>query len=122
DTFDVGTMPTAGGVTDFNEDGNLDIVSMGSTYLTVHYGDGDGNFAFGSTINSSVGTYQHMEIGDFNNDGFTDIFAAGGTAPKMQVLMGNGNGTFNSSTIASIATPTWITTSDLNEDGFDDVL
>jgi hypothetical protein len=75
--------PTA--MNDFNQDGILDLSSIGSTGNgNVFLGNGDGTFTAASSQPSTPGVL----TGDFNRDGIPDLTGLG------RFLKGNGDGTF----------------------------
>ena len=67
---------------DFNGDGNLDCVVMGTTGgaggLEVLLGDGISKFSSYTTLDVSVYTYSGIAVGDMDNNGTADIVALGG--------------------------------------------
>jgi hypothetical protein len=75
---------------DFNQDGNLDIVSapyLGST-VTVWLGNGDGTFASGTSYSAGSATY-YVATADLNNDGYPDIVVSGNTSGTVTILLNN---------------------------------
>lgn len=70
---------------DLDEDGNLDLVSADNGFITVLFGDGNGNFPRHHTVATQVG-YATTETGledneyaglaDYDRDGHTDILVA----------------------------------------------
>jgi VCBS repeat protein/putative Ig domain-containing protein len=114
---------------DFNDDGNLDLAAVGSVFLNILLGKGDGTFtqASGSPIfmnpaQQSDPLPDALVVGDFNNDGKLDLAAADfeNGINNVPVLLGNGDGAFmfstgpgtvNSQTLCSLAA------ADFNEDG-----
>ena len=99
---------------DFNGDGALDTVTIGSD-LSVYLGNGHGSFTVQPPIGIS-GT--SIAAADFNGDGNLDLAVAGGDA--VLILLGNGDGTFRApvsySTLATV-----IALGDFNGDGVLDV-
>jgi FG-GAP-like repeat/FG-GAP repeat len=85
-------------VGDFNNDGRVDIVSAGSSSVTVLLSKGNGTFQ--PAISTSVSQYAEMLVaGDFNNDGKLDVAVTStfGSGNSVTILLGNGDGTFRSS-------------------------
>lgn len=87
-----------GGVGDFNNDGNLDLVVTDGYYLQVMLGHGDGTFSPGPGTPVSAGVLgNNVVVGDFNGDGDPDIAAPNaGTSslPPLEIYAGHGDGTF----------------------------
>lgn len=108
---------------DLNNDGNLDLVSSGSTYVsTVRLGTGSGTFGTGIGYgpNDLGGTTTDTALGDFNGDGNIDILALSGASGGYQnILIGNGRGTFTNPTyyLNGTSTASNLDVADLNGDG-----
>jgi hypothetical protein len=94
-------------VGDFNQDGNLDLLTDGVSKLSVYLGNGNGTFRLGIDFRyPSLGMAQQALVGDFNGDGKLDLIllqtpfigsgnnSQAGTA--FWFLQGNGDGTFQS--------------------------
>jgi hypothetical protein len=86
---------------DFNQDGNLDLITSGDHWLTPYLGQGDGSFALGTLYHyPSFGFGNEMLVGDFNNDGKLDLIFYGGHQTSegftkvVWFVAGNGDGTF----------------------------
>lgn len=76
---------------DFNHDGNLDLVTTGTSGIGISLGNGDGTLQ--PPVFYSSGDLQGVATGDFNNDGNVDV-AAGPTANNsVAIYLGNGDGT-----------------------------
>jgi hypothetical protein len=85
-------------LTDFNNDGKLDIVKAtqtGASIINVALGNGDGTFrqALGFQIPSILNT-ESAVVGDFNGDGKPDLAFASQSSDVVTILFGNGDGTF----------------------------
>ena len=119
---------------DFNQDGNLDLVATtpGDGGVSVFLGDGTGNFApvnnslsmtlpTASTFIPGYATPTAIAVGDVNNDGKADVIVAMGgvsDAASVGVLLGNGDGTLGPQmlfgTAPSVAS---VAVGDFNGDG-----
>ncbi len=125
-------------VDDFNNDGNLDIISSGwGLDDTMHYfkNNGDGSFTDISSV-SRISKFKgglNITQTDYNNDGWIDIFIfRGGWQGQMaeleqpnSLIRNNGDGTFTDVTIQAgifsehpTQTGTW---NDFNNDGWVDL-
>lgn len=118
---------------DFNQDGQLDLVTIGVPsgggqlgVASVVLGRGDGTFLVSSSIPvkipGEVGTITFLASGDFNNDSKPDLAALIQVRNDLEViaiLPGNGSGVFQAPVLTRIHTisGTSLTTADLNKDG-----
>ena len=117
-------------LTDFNGDGNPDVVYSDSQGLFAAYGDGHRHFATPiqlAVARNSGESFDVLAAGDFDGDGHTDLAAADlfGTTENLQtdrlVLYGDGAGS---------STPVWsslsgffaFTSADMNSDGRSDLV
>lgn len=111
-------------VGDFNNDGHLDIVTIGSMQnVDVVYGDGTGNFSAGTS--SIPGVYGLLSVvaADFNGDGNLDL-AIATFGQGVQIYFGNGSGSFTPGTVPLLTTalPGSLVSADLNRDGKADLV
>lgn len=119
---------------DFNKDGKLDFVLVGTDAsdnhtLTPYLGNGDGTFQSGAPLQFSDSNAQINRIfaGDFNRDGKQDVLmfttSNGYWTPSSVVweFLGNGNGTFQAGKkLFSGFQP--MTMADINGDGAPDII
>ena len=106
-------------VGDFNEDGNLDVVTISqenTDALSLLLGDGAGNLA--APIHFNAGnTPQGIAVGDMNKDTHLDVLVTNrGTPNDVYIYLGNGVGGFSSPTIIAIANVWDIAVADFNGD------
>ncbi len=126
-TFRQAVTYTLGGpgtptLADFNEDGNLDVVS--SAY--IHFGNGDGTFGAGLLRDFGLNALENAAW-DVNNDGHLDVLTSTGNGAGggvLSVSLGNGNGTFRAATSygSSNLFGNRLSIADFNEDGAIDVV
>ncbi len=85
---------------DFDEDGDVDVVTYSDINETVnvHFNNGNGNFQLPVVIKNDRGLGRALEVGDVDNDGHLDIVAVlegtGTTVKRIFIFYGNGDGTF----------------------------
>jgi predicted nucleotidyltransferase/6-phosphogluconolactonase (cycloisomerase 2 family) len=92
---------------DFDNDGDLDILTCGSVsgfQLRVYENNGNGTFNTTQIEVAGVGQglyYSSVAWGDFDSDGDLDILISGynGSTRQLRVYKNDGNGTFNSTPI-----------------------
>ncbi|CAF0984298.1 unnamed protein product [Adineta steineri] len=118
-SYVVGTYPQIIAVNDFNGDGILDLVGVGSSVSIVTVLLGIGNGRFGSQTTFPVGSNPvSIAVGDFNSDGPLDLAVVNQADNTMSVLLGTGSGSFGPQTIYSTGLyPLWIVAKDINGDG-----
>lgn len=103
--FAVGQNPQAIDQGDFNNDGNLDIITLNqeSSNLSILLGDGTRDFGAASNFgtlpgfNESVSSISDLAVSDLNNDGNLDIVANYYNSPEgnnYAIFLGNGTGQF----------------------------
>ncbi|UAJ72940.1 VCBS repeat-containing protein [Synechocystis sp. PCC 7339] len=118
-----GTNPFAIAEGDFNNDGNLDLVTANrnNNSVSVLIGDGSGGF---TPTNFNAGTNPiDVTLGDFDNDGNLDIATAKDSGAGVSILFGNGNGTFTAPIfLITGGTPSSIGAGDFNNDGNLDIV
>ncbi|RAK63811.1 FG-GAP-like repeat-containing protein [Hymenobacter edaphi] len=130
--------PTANGyyrsirLADYNQDGNLDLLTLDAQGQSVILspGDGRGNFGnAGSPAYVTVGTNpDYLVPADMNNDGKLDVVVtcSGGVNRAIVVRLGDGAGGFaNTQTTSALPTATpaiGLAVADINGDGNLDVL
>lgn len=116
--YPVASQPYAMGVGDFNNDGKLDLVTIGNS-TSVLLGNGDGTFQ--AAVNTPNAGGSVLVIADFNLDGKLDI----ATGPSLtqgtgQLFLGNGDGSFSVQVLSQMQTP--VAAGDLNRDGKPDLI
>jgi hypothetical protein len=115
---------------DFNTDGHLDLVTLGSD-VSIHFGTG--SLTFSSGVRFPAGSSPTaLGVGDFNGDGNPDLAVANrnpasnppySTPPgSVAILLNVGTGSFGPPTIMPAGVyPASIAVADFNQDGHTDV-
>ncbi len=96
-SFPTGFWPTNLQVSDFDGDGNLDVVNNNSETNSHSVGvlRGNGNGTLQTRALIPVGlTPGDVAVGDLNNDGHPDIVSVNTASDDVSVLLGVGNGSF----------------------------
>jgi hypothetical protein len=121
---------TTGGVAaDFNRDGRLDVVTIGSRDLVgsawILYGGANATFLPPSPITSSLVWPRAVAAADMNGDGLLDLVVARSVyagSPGVQIVLQNGT-TWTTLPLNTVTNdPMDIATADLNHDGAVDVV
>lgn len=121
-TYHIANGPQNVLLADFNNDGNLDAVTIAAANLLgVSLGNGDGTFD--AQQNTVINVLPNsISIGDINNDGNIDVIGVTAASNDITVLLGNGDGTFQTALTYAVGTnPRDLTVGDFNGDGYDDV-
>lgn len=131
-TFPTNNRPQQLITSDVNNDGNYDIVTSASPYISVLLGNGNGTFGnpilslwhppqFGESSGGLVATR-------LNQDAYPDIVVADSTGGTLYIVIGNGDGTFgdgsgnNAQAYGGGFTARALKSADFNKDGFGDTV
>ena len=103
--FNVGSIPTAVVVGNFNADSFLDLAVANSLSNNVSILLGNGTGGFGAATNFGAGTNPNsIATGDFNGDNYLDLATANNGSNNVSILLGNGAGGFGAPTNFSTGT------------------
>jgi hypothetical protein len=126
--YATGSLPYWIEAGDFNNDGNMDLVTVAASAGKVYVFLGAGNGTFSQSVGSpyTTGTMPyHVSIGFFNADNIPDFAVANGSSANVSVFIGTGTGSF---TIASGSPysvgsePRTISVKDINNDSKADLI
>lgn len=120
-------------VKDLNNDGNLDIVTVGTTSFLgdglalVRLGDGSGSFGSVATVATESRRTNDLDLSDVNGDGILDLLTGGyddSGNGQVTLQFGNGDGTFRDGSQFSTGSEqvSDVFLRDLNGDGSVDIV
>jgi len=123
--YQVPGFPKAVTVSDFDNDGNLDVAITISEKVIIRRGRGDFQLFRAKEVQLGKGVEpSDVAVGDFNRDSNMDIVTAnlGGGGNSVSILLGDGQGTFNAPIKFPVGNaPQSIIVADLNGDGSPDI-
>jgi hypothetical protein len=106
---------------DLDADGDLDLVELDRSTLSVFRGDGQGGFRVALDVAVSVGV-SGLATGDLNADGAADLLVTERTLDQVAVFISDGASAFREPTVFVVGdAPRAPVLADLNGDGFLDV-
>ena len=105
---------------DLNNDGVIDIVSLGSSVLL---GAGNGTFPTATQLRLKVSGGSDAALVDINKDDVLDLVISRQFSNQVGLLLGNGDGTFGTEQRYDVGdNPQALAVGDINIDGFLDIL
>ncbi len=113
---------------DFNGDGNEDLAVVSHQavpgFLSIHIGNGTGDFDSPVYYSTAGDSARSLEVADFNGDGEQDIAVAHRDSSDVAVFLGNAAGTFQAAPVLYDvgSLPRMVLASDFNEDGHLDLV
>lgn len=124
----IGSGPQSVAGADFNNDGNLDLVTANilSNNISLILGNKTAVFSRVSTFSTETGNApRSITTGDFNRDGKIDVATANFNTNNVAIFLGNGQGNFSIATNFPLGEkavgPIFITSLDFNRDGILDL-
>lgn len=116
-------------ITDFNNDGNLDlcIANIEAKFLSVFSGNGKGQFQQVKNSPFSVNSKPHthgIAAADFNGDGYIDLATDDWGENKIIIIFGDGKGNFGKETFFNVGNRPYqrLRGADLNKDNKPDIV
>ena len=111
---------------DFNNDGNLDLLteSWGVDSVIVIFGNGQGNFIAPKYLKVGKRPYQRVRASDLNHDKFADIITTNLEGNNCSILLCDGKGNFTDAKGSPFScgnAPFGIAAGDINGDGNADI-
>jgi hypothetical protein len=122
-TSNLGLLPRAVVVGNFNADNFLDIATANYTSgsVSVAFGDGTGAFTIATVYPTGVNC-RDIATGDLDNDGDFDLVTANYGESSISILTNNGSGTFGVTSKIVATKMNGVAINDFNGDGFYDIL
>ncbi len=123
--YNVPETPQSVVPSDLDNDGDIDLAMIASTWrkMSVLYNDGEGTFSNRTDYNTGINP-RALETSDLNLDGNMDIIVANGSDNNVSIYLNNGDGTFLDSANYKFTTgldPSSIASSDFDGDGDFDI-
>ncbi|MGH2648220.1 MAG: FG-GAP repeat domain-containing protein [Ginsengibacter sp.] len=116
-------------ITDFNNDGNMDlcVANTEAKFLSVFSGNGKGQFLQVKNSPFSVHTRPHthgIAVADFNGDGYIDLATDDWGENKILIIFGDGKGNFGKETFFNVGNRPYqrLRSADVNKDGKPDIV
>jgi len=107
---------------DFDEDGDIDLVTANGSTNDVSVLLNNGNGTYGVSTEYAVGANaRSVSVGDFDEDGNLDLVVSALFSDSMHVLLGDGNGGFGAPSSIVVPSPRGEYVGDFNADGNIDV-
>jgi hypothetical protein len=110
-----------GGLVDLTGDGKLDLVTVGTTSVSIFPGVGDGTFGQEQVVSTGGGF--GFQVADVDRDGKLDLVTSDDTRGVVTVSLNRGGGTFGPPIESAGSTdPAALGVGDVNGDGAPDVV
>ncbi len=106
-------------VADMDKDGNLDLISGGSTGIYVFYGTGDG--LFNTNLYTVIPAVEQLVVADFNGDTYPDVATTHAGKDSVGIHLNDGDSTYTTTYERTAVASSTIISAKLDTDAYPDL-